>query len=155
MKLFQTQPDLVVKNRIFLFVVSYFYFSFCHLVLPFAIYLHRVFIIFFPISLLSDWTSQASSLFFKTPSSLVPWAARDPVSICLPTLANNSWMCMNVRVAHILVEPSESEMAYGLIQESISSLFCGWSKNRKQEERKKLIFVRNVENKIETVTVLL
>lgn len=64
-------------------------------------------------------------------------------------------MCMNVRVAHILVEPSEGEMAYGLIQESISSLFCGWSKNRKQEERKKLIFVRNVENKIETVTVLL
>lgn len=62
---------------------------------------------------------------------------------------------MNVRIARILVEPSEGEMAYGLIQESISSLFCGQSKNRKQEERKQFIFVRNVENKTETVTVLL
>lgn len=60
MKLFQTRPDLVVKNLVFLFAVSYFYFSFCHLVLPFGIYLHQVFIIFSPS--LFYWTEQVKLL---------------------------------------------------------------------------------------------
>lgn len=50
----------MVKNLlIFLFMVSYFHLSFCHLVLPFGIYLCQVFNSFFP-SPLFCWAEQAN-----------------------------------------------------------------------------------------------